>query len=283
MQASSQVVSVNGLGLHVLEWGDRSANATAFIIHGFGNDAATWGDVAQRIASAGFRVIAADMRGFGESARAPAGAYYFFPDYVADVAGLARALARDAPLFVIGHSMGAAIAAYYAGTFPERVAKLAIIDGVGPPDTAADAEPARMRRWIETAYESPPAPHKPMTRDEAIARLAKMNPNLDEALVARRVDELAAPDGSVTWKHDPLHATVSPLPFFAESYKAFARRVTVPTLYVSGGPLGFHVPDEEQRLACFPKLSRVTIDGGHALHWTKPAELTEALVTFWRG
>jgi pimeloyl-ACP methyl ester carboxylesterase len=283
MQTSSHTVEINGLGLHVLEWGERAAPATALIIHGFGNDAATWSDVAQRLAGAGLRVIAADLRGFGESARAPAGAYYFFPHYVADVAGLARALAADARLFVIGHSLGATIAMYYAGTFPERVAKLALIDGVGPPVTPGDSAPVRMRKWIETAYESPPAPHQPMARAEAIARLSRLNPDLDEALVAKRVHELVAPDGTVTWKHDPLLTAASPLPFVVEEYKAFARRVTAPTLYVSGGPRGFHVPDEDERLACFAKLSRVTIDGGHALHWTRPAELTEALVTFWRA
>ena len=41
------------------------------------------------------------------------------------------------------------------------------------------------------------------------------------------------------------------------------------------------MPDEDERLACFPRLTRVTIDGGHSLHWTKPAELAEALVGFW--
>jgi pimeloyl-ACP methyl ester carboxylesterase len=284
MPASSQTVLVNGLGLHVLEWGDRAAPATALITHGFGNDAATWGDVAQRLAEAGLRVIAADLRGFGDSARAPAGSFYFFHYFIADVAGLVRALAPDAPLFVIGHSFGATVAMYYAGTFPDRVAKLALVDGLGPPATATDvAAPLRMRRWIETAYESPPAPQKPMTRDEATARLSRLNPNLDPALVARRVAELAAPDGTVTFKHDPLLTAASPMPFSADEYKAFARAVTAPTLYVSGGPQGFHVPDGEERLACFPRLSRVTIDGGHALHWTRPAELTDALVAFWRG
>jgi pimeloyl-ACP methyl ester carboxylesterase len=280
---TSQTVLVNGLGLHVLEWGERNASATALIIHGFGNDAATWGDVAQRLAGSGLRVIAADLRGFGDSARAPAGSYYFFHHYIADVAGLARALVGESPLFVIGHSMGATIAMYYAGTFPERVAKLALIDGLGPPDHGTATAPSLMRRWIETAYEPPPAPHQPMSRADAIARLSKLNPSLDPALVAKRVDELAAPDGTVTWKHDPLHAAASPIPFDAEQYKQFARNVTAPTLYVSGGPGGFHVPGAEERLACFAKLSRVTIDGGHALHWTKPAELTDALITFWRG
>ena len=76
---------------------------------------------------------------------------------------------------------------------------------------------------------------------------------------------------------------MSPLPFYAASYKAFARAVTCPVLHVSGGVRGHHVPDEEERVASFPQVARVTIEGGHALHWSKPRALVAALVAFWRG
>jgi pimeloyl-ACP methyl ester carboxylesterase len=72
------------------------------------------------------------------------------------------------------------------------------------------------------------------------------------------------------------------MPFSAGNFGAFLRRVTCPVLYISGGEKGFHVPDEEERLACIARLTRVTIDGGHALHWSKPRELAAALVEFWR-
>ncbi len=76
---------------------------------------------------------------------------------------------------------------------------------------------------------------------------------------------------------------MSPLPFYGGAYKAFARLVTCPVLHLSGGTKGHHVEDEDARLACFAKLTRVTIEGGHALHWSKPSELAEALVAFWGG
>jgi pimeloyl-ACP methyl ester carboxylesterase len=282
MNPRSHTWRVNGLDHHVLEWG-RSDGPTAIIVHGFQNAAASWDDVAEGLATDGLRVLAPDMRGFGDGARVPPGGYYYFPDYVSDLAGIARAHASDVPLYVIGHSMGATVASYFAGAFPERVTKLALIDGLGPPDNGPDIAPARMRRWIETAYDAPPGDRKPMTRAEALGRMARFNPDLDEAILARRLAQLSREvDGGLVWKADPLHATTSPIPFLAESYKAFARLVTCPVLYVSGGEKGFHVEDEDERLACFQKLEKVTIDGGHALHWTRPAELVERLVTFWR-
>ena len=291
MGPTSRVWHLNGLDHHALEWGRAEENsATAVLIHGFQDAAATWDDVATELARTGLRVLVPDMRGFGDGPRVPSGAYYYFPDYVADVAALVREQVRDAPLFLVGHSMGATVVSYFAGAFPERVTKLVLVDGVGPPDNQPSLAPTRMRRWIQTAGDAPRADRKPMTRADALSRLARNNPDIDEAILARKLTQLArvvqaarGPDDLLVWATDPVHTTTSPLPFYADAYKAFARLVTCPVLHVSGGTKGFHIEDEEERLACFPHLQRVTIEGGHALHWSKPTELAAALVAFWRG
>lgn len=290
MQPRSHVWNLNGLDHHVLEWSAAEgakgpgAGATALVVHGFQDAAATWDDVAGELAAAGFRVLAPDMRGFGDGARIPPGGYYFFPHYVSDLAGVAAAHANGAPVFLIGHSMGATVVTYYAGAFPERVTKLALIDGVGPPNNEAELAPTRMRRWIEMTYESPSFDRKPMTPEDALSRLVRFNPDIDKAVLARHLPQLARDvPGGLAWKGDLLHNTTSPLPFYAEAFKAFARAVACPVLHVSGGKKGHHVEDEEERLAAFPSMKRVTIEGGHALHWSKPKELGAALVGFWRG
>jgi pimeloyl-ACP methyl ester carboxylesterase len=292
MEPRAHAWEANGLRHNVLEWTTRAATAgpTALIVHGFQDAAATWDDVATVLAEdGGLRVLAPDMRGFGDGPRVPAGAYYYFPDYVADLAALIRAhVARDAPLFVVGHSMGATVVSYYAGAFPELPTKIALVDGVGPMDNPASVAPVRLRAWIEgqdRVHTEPPRARF-ATLEDATVRLGRYNPGLDPAMLRRRAAQLTRRDEAAqafTWKHDPLHATTSPIPFFAQSYRAFASQVTCPTLYVSGGPQGFHVPDEEERLSCFAALTRETIDGGHALHWTRPRELGDALVRFWRG
>jgi pimeloyl-ACP methyl ester carboxylesterase len=104
-------------------------------------------------------------------------------------------------------------------------------------------------------------------------------------VLARRVPELARADegGALSWLADPLHRTLSPMPFFAEAYKAFARRVTCPVLSVDGGPSGFQPPDEPERLACFGSVRRESLSGaGHMLHWTEPGAVSALLVDFLR-
>lgn len=278
-------VPANGLTHHVLEWPSEAPTATALLLHGFMDAAATWDLVAPSLAEAGLRVLAPDLRGFGEGARIPAGGYYHFPDYVFDVADLVDALVpADSPLVVVGHSMGGTVGTLFAGSFPSRVSRLVIAEGAGPPDGEHTHAPARMVRWIEETRATRARGERTMaSREEALRRLIVNHPRVPVDVLRSRLDALARdlPDGGVVWRADPLHSTRSPLPFFAASFKEFARRVTCPVFFVSGGPLGWHPPDEDDRLACFASLERAELpDAGHMMHWTRPAELASLFVRF---
>jgi len=277
-------VRANGLEHSVLEWGGGAD--TALLLHGYMDAAANWEAVASRLAAAGLRVVAPDMRGFGESPRAPEGSYYHFADYVADVAGLVVELARE-PVLLVGHSMGGTIATLYAGAFPERVARLALLEGLGPPAGELESLPDRMRRWVDQTALSPPPPRdRGMdSLEDAFRRLAANHPKVSaevlRPLLANLVREVG--DGRVAWRADPLHKTTSPTPFFVQGYIACARRIACPVLHMSGGPDGFHVDDEAVRLEAFRALERVTFpSAGHMMHWTEPAAVADALLELWR-
>jgi pimeloyl-ACP methyl ester carboxylesterase len=93
-----------------------------------------------------------------------------------------------------------------------------------------------------------------------------------------------AGDGRVAWHFDPLHRTTSPMPFFASLLKEFAKKVSCPVLFVSGGPRGYHPPDEEERLAAFTQLRRAELpDAGHMVHWTQPDALAPLLLDHLRA
>jgi pimeloyl-ACP methyl ester carboxylesterase len=180
--------------------------------------------------------------------------------------------------------MGGTVATLYAGSFPSRVTRLVVAEGAGPPDSQHAHSPERMRRWIDEVRAVRARGERAMaSRDEAVRRLAGNHPRVPADVLSTRLDALARdlPDGRVAWQADALHSTRSPMPFFAEGYKEFARRVTCPVLFVSGGPLGWHPPDEDERIACFARLARVEIpEAGHMMHWTRPEELAEHVTRF---
>lgn len=281
--------TANELDHHVLAWeGDPSrlpagAPRTAVLVHGYMDAAGTWERVAPALAERG--LLAPDMRGFGEGPRVPRGAYYHFADYVFDLADLVDALAPGEPIALVGHSMGGTICTLYAGAHPDRVARLANLEGLGPPDNPFEIGPVRMRRWIEEvrAARSRREARPTFTRDEALRRLAVNHPAVAREVLERCLPHLTfdAGDGRLGWHFDPLHRTTSPVPFFAGLFREFARKVEAPVLFVSGGPTGFHPPDEDERLAAFARLERAEIaDAGHMMHWTRPVEVAALLGDF---
>jgi pimeloyl-ACP methyl ester carboxylesterase len=283
----------NGLEHRVLSWRADITNdekparsaATVVLVHGFMDAAGTWDRVAPELAAHGHRVLALDMRGFGDGARAPRGGYYHFPDYVADLAAIIDAVSPSEPVALVGHSMGGTITTLYAGAFPERALRLANLEGLGPPDNPWEVGPTRMRRWIDGLREVQEPP--PLRREDARRRLVTNHPTVSRDILDHRLPHLVRDtmdaDGAprVVWCYDPLHRTTSPMPFFAKLFVEFAKQITCPVLFVSGGAKGYHVPDEEERLAAFARLERVTLEGaGHMMHWTQPDELSARLLTF---
>jgi pimeloyl-ACP methyl ester carboxylesterase len=276
---------VNGIGLCVHRFVDEEATPsglTVLLIHGFMDAGGTWDLVAGPLARAGHEVIAPDLRGFGKSDRVGAGGYYHFPDYVADVAALVDRVSPGR-LAVVGHSMGGSIAALYTGACGDRVERLVLIEGLGTLGTAPEVGIDRMQTWLRQIKELDRTPRAIESMAEAIARLARNHPRVPTEILATRAPRLTLTDaeGRLVWAYDPMHRTRSPVPFQPEVFKAFLRRIPCPTLIVSGGPTGWHIPDEAERVACLQRASFLEFpDAGHMLHWVVPAELARGLCDF---
>jgi pimeloyl-ACP methyl ester carboxylesterase len=285
MIASSGFQRVNGLRLFVHRFLDEAVQPTGLtivLLHGFLDAGATWDMVAPALARAGHDVIAPDLRGFGQSDYVGPGGYYHFPDYVADLAELVDTLAPRR-LGIVGHSMGGTIAALYAGTYPERVERLALLEGMGPMATEPAVAVDRMQAWLRTLREVTRQP-KPLTSlKEAVERLALHHPRVPREVIETRAKLLTRADdtGRLVWAYDPLHRTTSPTPFQTDAFKEFLRRIDCPTLVVSGGPAGWHPPDEADRIACLKYPLHFELPhAGHMMHWTEPHGLAHRLATF---
>jgi pimeloyl-ACP methyl ester carboxylesterase len=111
-------VPTNGIHLAVHELGEGPA---VFLLHGFPELAYSWRHQIRPIADAGFRVIAPEQRGFGDSDAPADPLTYSVKSLVADLVGLLDALELETAVFV-GHDWGS-MPAWYAGAYaPERVA-----------------------------------------------------------------------------------------------------------------------------------------------------------------
>jgi pimeloyl-ACP methyl ester carboxylesterase len=112
----SGMVATNGISLHYIEEGNGSA---VLFCHGFPDTSYTWRRQMAAVASAGYRAIAPDMRGYGRSS-APADATQYTPLHTTgDLVGLLDALSI-ASAVIVGHDWGATHAWNAALMRPDR-------------------------------------------------------------------------------------------------------------------------------------------------------------------
>jgi pimeloyl-ACP methyl ester carboxylesterase len=281
MEPTSGTVVANGLRHHVLAW-DGGGPTTVLCLHGFLDVGWAFHAVAPALADAGFHVVAPDLRGHGETERVGAGGYYHFMDYVLDVADLVDALARDR-LAIVGHSMGGAVAAYYAGTFPERVWRLALLESLRVPETAPASVPHRTAEWVAGVRRArAQAARVYPSLDAAAARIRELDPRCppEEARAFATRGTVPVP-GGVSFRHDPLHATRGPYPFRLDVARAFWSAVACPVLCVEGAESGSAGVDLAERHACFRQLREASIAGaGHMMMRHRPTEVAQLLLEF---
>ena len=264
-----------GLLLRVCEWRPTAPIVDApplVVLHGFLEQGAAWQHVAERLRR---RVIAPDQRGHGRSGHVGAGGFYHFWDYVSDVDALVRHL--GAPIDLLGHSMGGTVACYYAGTEPDAVRRLVLVEGLGPPDMTASAVD-RARRFL--ADRRAPRAHSAMASvAEGVKRVQHYNPALTDEVALALVTRMSrpVPDGRL-WTWDPLHRARAPVPFQVSIFNRFLDEITAPTLFVRGGTSWFKPADEDERFARLADARELVIpQAGHLVHHDQPQALADAI------
>jgi pimeloyl-ACP methyl ester carboxylesterase len=283
---SESFVRANGLSHHTLTWDGRApgdTRPTVLLLHGWLDLAWSFASLGESLAPAGRRAVAIDLRGHGETQWASPGSYYHFPDYVLDVDSLLPQLAPEEPqLDLFAHSMGGTVAMLFSGARPQRVRRLVLAEGLGPPDMSPEILVDRTVSFLDGVARTRQTPPRPIASlADALTRMRAQNPELPETLglFLAEKNTVVTPAGRM-WRFDPLHRTRSPSVFRLDQLRPFLARITAPVLAVAG-ERGFRLPDEAERLALLRDARLAEIAGaGHMMHWTHPAELAAAVIDF---
>ncbi len=279
-------VDSQGLTLRYLEWGEPVGEPIV-LVHGFLDQAHSWRPFVSSLQGKSREplwIVAPDCRGHGDSGWVGAGGYYHFPDYVFDLDCVIKDLGVSS-VKLIGHSMGGSISFLYSGTFPERVTKLVLIEGVGPPGLDFAEAPGRMQKWVEELHERGRKHFRQYSSVEAGARqLQQSNSRLSDqlALDLARAGMKQTANGKWVWKFDPLHRTTAPQPFYTQQALQFFRRIECPVLTVEGHESHqTKRTDKQERFEAISNRRHVVIeDAGHMVHQDNPEALSVAVAEF---
>jgi pimeloyl-ACP methyl ester carboxylesterase len=265
--------TLRGLHFGALEWGTPEGIPTVFL-HGFLDHAGSWEGVARHLG--GWR-LGLDLRGHGRTAWVGPGQTYHFSEYIADLDALVDQLGGRVRL--VGHSMGGTLASIYAGARPDRVERLAVVDGIGLADGGSGAR-TRMIEFLDGVTRM--RVQRPMaTIDEAVARLRHAwGVDAATALVLA-TRGTRAEQGGLVWAYDPRHRGRSAVPYRQDQHLLFLAAITCPVLSVHPERSLFAPEDVTRLESAIPHLRVAHISGsGHMVQLNAPRELAGHLAHF---
>ena len=261
---TSRIYFSQRLRLHYVDWGNASA-PPLLLVHGGRDHCRNWDWVAAELRER-WHIIAPDLRGHGDSQWSQDGTY-MMAGYIYDLAQLIHQQ-KLAPVTIVAHSLGGNIALRYAGLYPENVAKLVAIEGLGPSpkmmaERFAKGFPERMRGWIEEQRGlSGRLPRRYATIEDAWKRMQEENKHLSPEQ-ARHLTQHGVnqnEDGTYSWKFDNYVRSWPPYDMTNADVEALWSRIACPThADLRQGELGLE-PGEGRPRAAFQE--RAGGDGG---------------------
>jgi pimeloyl-ACP methyl ester carboxylesterase len=124
------MLRVNGIDLFARSTGDPAAPLLLFL-HGFPEFSGAWDEVLPAFAL-DFHAVAPDQRGYAGSSKSDGVEAYRVKNLVRDILALGERLSPDRPFALVGHDWGASVAYAVAIAAPNRISRLAVINGVHP-------------------------------------------------------------------------------------------------------------------------------------------------------
>ncbi|WP_026075754.1 alpha/beta fold hydrolase [Noviherbaspirillum massiliense] len=287
-RSRSEFITVRGLRYHVRQWGEPGA-PKLFMVHGWMDVSASFQFVVDCLQK-DWHVLAPDWRGFGLTDKTRADCYWF-PDYMGDLDAILQHYSPDAPVNLLGHSMGGNISCTYAGVRPDRIARLINLEGFGLAPTRPEQAPARFAKWLDE-LRNPPTMGRYPSRAAVAARLQKTNPRLHPERAAFLSAHWAAENDQGEWAilGDPAHKMVNPYLYQVEEIMACWRAISAPVLWVEAddtdawrwlGPQEQARAEVDRRIGVIQHVTTALVrDAGHMLHHDQPLALARLIEDF---
>jgi pimeloyl-ACP methyl ester carboxylesterase len=294
---SERRVATNGIELHVVEEGDGPA---VVLCHGFPELAYSWREQIPALAAAGYRVLAPDMRGFGQSSVRADPAAYDVVSLCGDIVGLLDELGEESAVLV-GHDWGASLVWSMATIHPRRVRAVAGLSVPFVPRAPAAPLPIMRRHLGEDFYivwfQQPGVADAALASDvrrtlttsrQWTAQWAEEDPNpprlpawLSEQDLQVYVDafERTGFSGGLAW-----YRNIDRNWELTEPYRDV--RVEQPAMFLTGelDPVRSFMPAEAMQGWVTDLRAEIVVAGaGHWVQQQEPAAVNEALLEFLAG
>ncbi len=273
---------VNGVRLHYVA---RGEGPTVLLLHGFPETHRSWDLQLPFLAGQGFRAVAPDLPGYGQSEAPRSG--YDLDTLARDVAELAKHLGPE-PVRLVGHDWGGAITWRVAALYPELLERVVVL-ACPHPELMAQALLSNRRQlrrsWYMFFFQLPLLPELWLARQggKELGRMFRDSPGAERApreLVAAEQEQLANPSalrGPLAYYRKIVRSNAAALLLRRRALRADP--IELPFTLIWGehdSCLGQELIAGSERYAA--KLDVHVLRGaGHFLHQERPDELNQLL------
>lgn len=226
-----------------------------------------------------------DLPGHGHSAHLPPGAEYGLTTHLHAVLDAADALGWER-FALLGHSMGAAIAALVAAAVPGRVERLALLETLGPLAEAEEHTATRLQQAVAAARGRPGKSLRVFPDLDVAVRARIQASPIGESgarlLVERGTREV---EGGHVWRSDPRLTLPAATRLTEAQVRVLLAAVACPVRVLYADPAQSYFPEavRRARLDALPQADLAVLAGGHHLHMDQPGAVAAVLGGFLAG
>jgi pimeloyl-ACP methyl ester carboxylesterase len=190
------------------------------------------------------------------------------------------------PVYLVGHSLGGAITSFFAGMYPELVAKLVVIEGIGLWQRDAVEIPLRekLRIWVEATQSlADRQPKRYDSLEAAYQRMQQANPQLsrEQAYHLTLHGSVRHEDGRFTWKYDNYTYNFSIMGIRVEEMTELWESIQCPVLLLNAQNGLDNRTGQDGTLLHFANVQLHDIpDAGHWTHHDQPEAVVNHIKTF---
>ncbi|WP_444930122.1 alpha/beta fold hydrolase [Microbulbifer sp. SSSA002] len=247
------------------QWGDPEGEPV-IALHGWLDNCASFERLAPLLS--GINLVAVDMPGHGRSYHRSLDANYNIWEEAEDILGAVHALGWR-KFSILAHSRGAIAGVITAGAFPDRVKRLALIDGLVPPSSEDEKAPENLAKAIaQRARYAARKLRVYSTFDEAVeARKNGMFPLTEWAAQVLTERGTRAVEDGYMWSNDPRLMAASTAKLNEPQIRAYLSRLKMPVqLVLAEGGIAEMFERLRPVLEEFPAIKAREIPGSHHLH-----------------